>query len=163
MKKHERRFGKVCAAHPELQGERYGGSACPSCVKEKKAKWKLDNPQRYKKMNSGWAIAHPEKAKELKSRWQKANASKCSVVSIRRKAAKMQATPAWANQDLILAFYEQAQHLTKETGIKHQVDHIVPLQGRTVTGFHCEANLQILTARSNISKGNRFWPDQPGM
>jgi hypothetical protein len=137
-----------------------------------KAKWRETNPG----YNANYYAKHKEKA-SLRSRgyreknrekvnkciaaWVKNNPGKHNAMCKRHKAAKMRATPAWANQALILAFYEQAQRLTKETGVKHHVDHIVPLQGKTVTGFHCEANLQVITARSNISKSNRFWPDQP--
>jgi len=57
--------------------------------------------------------------------------------------------------------YEEAKRITKETGIKHHVDHIVPLDSMIVQGLHCLANLQILEGSINISKGNRFWPDMP--
>ena len=76
-----------------------------------------------------------------------------------RRAIKLQATPFWLTKEQkreIRAFYIEAARLTKETGIKHQVDHIVPLQGKTVTGLHVPWNLQILTASQNAAKGNRI-------
>ena len=53
-------------------------------------------------------------------------------------------------------FYREAKRLFKETGIPHHVDHIIPLQGKYVSGLHVPTNLQILTASENSTKGNRF-------
>jgi hypothetical protein len=54
----------------------------------------------------------------------------------------------------------QLATIFNRTGMNLQVDHIVPLQSDLVCGLHCEANLQLLPASDNISKGNRHWPDQ---
>lgn len=37
-----------------------------------------------------------------------------------------------------------------------QVDHIVPFDGKIVSGLHTLANLQILTRSANIKKGNTY-------
>jgi hypothetical protein len=78
----------------------------------------------------------------------------------RRRAQKLCATPAWANQDHILFFYEIAKLLSERTGVPRHVDHIVPLRHRKVCGLHCAENLQVLPATTNLIKGNRSWPNQ---
>lgn len=86
-----------------------------------------------------------------------ANAAKTA----RYNASKVRATPAWADQKEILAFYELAAKLAAETGVPHNVDHVVPLQSRLVCGLHTPANLQVLPKAVNQSKSNRWWPDMP--
>lgn len=79
----------------------------------------------------------------------------------RRRATRLQATPAWADGAEILEIYAAANRLSIETGIVHHVDHIVPLISKTVCGLHCVANLQVLTAKENRAKHNKHWPDMP--
>lgn len=77
------------------------------------------------------------------------------------KAAKLKATPSWADRNAILEIYKEAEYLTKKTGVQHHVDHIVPLQSDIVCGFHAPVNLAPLPASENCSKGNRWWPGHP--
>ncbi len=72
-----------------------------------------------------------------------------------RKAGIANATPKWADRNVIADFYVEAKYLGLE------IDHIVPLVSDIVCGLHCEANLQALTMFENRSKGNRHWPDMP--
>lgn len=64
------------------------------------------------------------------------------------------------NRNRILSIYADAIRLTRETGIQHEVDHIIPPQGidskgnHVVSGLHTEANLRILTQARNAYKRN---------
>jgi 5-methylcytosine-specific restriction endonuclease McrA len=83
-----------------------------------------------------------------KARW-------VAYIGARQKRIK-QATPPWADINAIQLTYVKAQELTKQTGIPHEVDHIIPLKGKHVSGLHVEANLQVLTECENQSKTNKF-------
>ena len=56
----------------------------------------------------------------------------------------------------IAAFYKEAVRITKDTGVRHEVDHIFPLRGKMACGLHCEQNLQILTRSENARKKNHM-------
>ncbi|MGH7088389.1 MAG: hypothetical protein ACREE4_23275 [Stellaceae bacterium] len=53
-------------------------------------------------------------------------------------------------------FFAPRRCLTETTGIIHEVDHIVPLHGRTVSGLHVETNLQVIPKSVNRQKSNRY-------
>lgn len=67
-----------------------------------------------------------------------------------RRTHLEQATPAWIDMSAVAKIYKQAA----EQGM--HVDHIIPLKGKTVCGLHVETNLQLLTPKENLSKGNRY-------
>jgi hypothetical protein len=139
---------------------------CISCVNEVSRQWKLANPgafQAWYAENKEWRAAYwlewYENNKEHRAAsykaWAKANSGIVNALVAKRNAAKKHATVPWADLAAIERFYVEADRLTRATGIKHEVDHIYPIQGRNVCGLHVETNLQILTKTANIRKGNR--------
>lgn len=81
--------------------------------------------------------------------WAKRYPGKNAALRMKRHAAKLQRTPPWADFIAIAKVYIRAaqQGLT--------VDHVIPLQGKLVSGLHVENNLQLLTKSENSKKGNR--------
>ena len=111
--------------------------------------------------NAKWSAAHPEQVKIAKQRERQNNIVAYNARSAARRASKVRATPAWANQFFIKEAYALAQLRTKATGIEWHVDHVVPLKSKLVCGLHVEHNLQVIPATVNMSKNNRYWPDMP--
>lgn len=110
--------------------------------------------------NKDHIAAYRESTKDLTAararRYRHENPGKHKAIKARYRAAKLQATPRWANLEIIRTYYAIA---STEPGL--HVDHIVPLVSKLVCGLHCEANLQLLPGPENQRKGNRFWPDMP--
>lgn len=67
-----------------------------------------------------------------------------------------QRTPKWADMKAIGAIYEEAAKKRKRTGLEYHVDHIIPLNGYSVSGLHVADNLRVISARDNRAKGNKF-------
>lgn len=100
-------------------------------------------------------LAKHEEEKQKRREYYNANKEDYYYRKALRRAAKLKATPAWYEADLVSIVYKKAKELCC------QVDHIVPLQNPLVCGLHCWANLQLLPEKLNKSKGNYYWPDMP--
>lgn len=140
---------------------------CRDCVNRFSIEWREKNPGAFKAWYAAnkedraeywqaWYSENREARAQSYSAWEKANPAQRNALNAKRRAAQLRAKPAWANLDAIQAFYTEAARLTKETGIRHEVDHIIPLQGKLICGFHHEDNLQILTRTENAHKRNKF-------
>lgn len=81
---------------------------------------------------------------------------RCAIQAA-RSAAKISATPPWLTSEQrgdISKIYAAAAIETAKTGIPHEVDHIVPLRGKTVCGLHVAWNLRVIPAHKNRQKSN---------
>lgn len=73
------------------------------------------------------------------------------------KAVHRNARPVWADIESIKNIYITAKELTKSTGIKYEVDHVIPIKHPLVCGLHVETNLQIILENENRVKSNTFY------
>lgn len=77
----------------------------------------------------------------------------------KRDLAKKNRVPKWLTSDdvwIIKEIYALAALRTKLTKVRWHVDHIVPLQGRMVSGLHTPANLRVVLGKDNLTKSNNL-------
>lgn len=118
--------------------------------------WKERNRERIRVNGLKYYYATKPERERARKIYREKFPEKHAALQTKRRVIKLKALPKWADLEKIDWFYREAARLTKETGIVHHVDHVIPLQGKNVCGLHVETNLQILTAVENISKGNRY-------
>jgi len=54
----------------------------------------------------------------------------------------------------VQVIYKEAKQISKETGVPHEVDHIVPLTHDAICGLNAPINLQVIPASENRRKAN---------
>lgn len=102
-----------------------------------------------------------EQRKETKRKYRESEHGSgiLNACGAKRRCQKLNATPPWYEHEKVTKLYEESARLTRETGVQYNVDHIVPLQNKLVSGLHCLANLQIITKEENLKKHNKFERD----
>lgn len=84
------------------------------------------------------------------------NASQYLSRKRREERIKM-ATPPWCDIQEIARLHAKVRRLNEEEGyIAYHLDHKIPLANEDVCGLHVPWNLQILPARENLKKSNKF-------
>lgn len=113
------------------------------------------DPAHKVKYTSEWRRLNPEKTRRLRHSYKKKYPYKI-LANVRKRQAKIiQALPMWADLDKIKEVYREA-HNMRERGLAVEVDHIYPLNGKTVSGLHVFENLQIINASENRIKSNSY-------
>ena len=145
-----------CAA----KRQRIWVSSNPDKSRKSSLMWKLNNPDRVVEYSRKWGSENAEKKRQSVRAWMRKHPDKVRARNATRRAARKRAQPSWLTEgDLkeILSMYEMAFRLERETGIKHHVDHIVPLRGKYVSGLHVPWNLRVVTASDNLRKSNKLY------
>jgi hypothetical protein len=97
--------------------------------------------------------------REVRRLWRKNNLGLVLENCAKRRSAKLNRTPAWLTEFdrlKIKCYYQVAAMRSRESGEHWHVDHIIPLQGKTVCGLHVPNNLQIIPAIENMRKNNHY-------
>ena len=138
---------------------------CKVCVNAYQKKYRASgkgkaNREKANKNSKKWYSENKEACYSYSKKYKELNRGRYASYEKKRHAAKLSACPSWLTEDelwLIDEVYEISALRSKVTGVKHHVDHIVPLQGADVCGLHVPHNLQVLTMLDNIKKGNRHY------
>lgn len=155
--------GILCKdGHIDLRG--VSDAACRECRRILWRKNYADNIIERRKQNVQWCRDNPELRIEYKKQFYERHAERLKAENTvyrlqhpevfrakqaKRRAAKLNATPLWVNMDDIKQIYFNCPP-------ELEVDHIVPLQGKTVCGLHVPWNLQYLSKEENLRKRNRL-------
>lgn len=159
--------GKLCRnGHSSHRFVSNGG--CSECLRLDVLKYQSKHREELLPKKLAWAKNNPEKNRAQSSRWSKENNDKAKAIhkncrnkkpehyrpkyafsASKRKAALLQRTPFWVDMEAIKLVYKNCP-----SGMA--VDHIVPLQGKNVSGLHVHWNMQYLTKSENSRKGANF-------
>lgn len=150
--------GKPCK-HGHTADRRVKDRICLACDRAYKKKEATENVEYYRAKKRASYRRNKEHIYEQKRKYRAENRGKINALHMARKVAKLQRTPGWVDSEerwLIKEVYDLAAKRTKMTGFVWHVDHIIPLQGETVSGLHVINNLQALPAIENIRKKNKY-------
>jgi len=148
----------------------------PEKFKARSQKWRDDNSERYRaniaryladedvqkharERTKKWTRSNPERKRAMDKAFAEANRALVTSYKAARRARVLRATPVWLTSEqwvAIRAVYSEAESLSRETGIRYDVDHIVPLQGKSVCGLHVPWNLRAIPRDKNNSR-SRVW------
>jgi 5-methylcytosine-specific restriction endonuclease McrA len=137
---------------------------CIACRNEqKRLKYNTDSERRQTVLEnnkkSKTKIWSKEKENAYQEIWRKENKDRSDAIKAKYRASKFKASPSWlsdTHKEQIEVLYLLRDFLSEITNKSYHVDHIIPLQGKEVSGLHVPWNLQILEASENIRKKNKL-------
>ena len=170
--------GQPCK-HGHIAARKTKGS-CVDCLKVEWAKGNVERAGYFREYNTSSAgqkakreyydrnrdnviakaFSRPTEEKSAaKKRYKEANPDIYrELVSLRRRRFR-NATPKWLNDAQKMEIrlkYRLAIELSRATGVRHAVDHEIPLQGEDVCGLHVPWNLRVITQEENLKKSNKL-------
>lgn len=128
-------IGRPCA-NGHLAERLVSNSQCVVCAELRRKRWAKTNRDKMRAKLDRWKKRHPEQLRSL-----------ARSTAARRRAAK--AHPPWADRKAIAVFYAGCPP-------DHEVDHIIPLNGKNVSGLHIVENLKYIPKVENRLKSNKF-------
>lgn len=128
-------------------------------TKERARLWELNNPEKAAEKKAKWRKENKELHNAINRKWWSENKDKRAAYQAKRRAAQLQRTPKWLTEDdhwIIDEAYSLAKLRSQMLGFPWHVDHIIPLQGKLVSGLHVPTNLQVIPGEENSEKSNKY-------
>ncbi len=150
--------GRPCK-HGHIANRRVKDRKCSACELVAINIYRNENKEHIDKIKKDSYERNKEHHLAQKREYRQANKGKINALVAARKQHIKERTPSWVGKEemwLIKEIYDLASLRTKMTGRQWHVDHIVPLQGRLVSGLHIPENMQVIPAIINITKKNKF-------
>lgn len=133
-------------------------------IRETSRAYYLKNKEKIKAASRIRSVEKPDEIRFATAAWRERNRERVREYQSRRRAAKRNAVPAWFgewDEFVIQEAYMLARDRELDSGIKWNVDHMIPLQAKKATGLHCASNIQVIPERLNLMKRNSMILTEP--
>lgn len=115
--------------------------------------WYKNNKDTHLRNMRAYYKENREQYLERSREWGKNNPDKSVQYHFERKLR----IPKWTKNDPRIRFlYKRCKELNELWGTNMEVDHVIPLRGKRISGLHVWENLQLLDRPLNTKKGNRY-------
>jgi hypothetical protein len=104
------------------------------------------------KYSSFYRKNNRNKCNALLAEWRFENPGRLALHNMKQHSKRSLRIPQWITKRELFSI----DKFYKECPDGYDVDHIIPLVGKTVSGFHILSNLQYLPHIENLKKGNKF-------
>lgn len=132
--------------------------SCKVCDNAKKKQYRLVLGEKLLERKKAEYQRNKQARLRQKRTYRQENKGKINALVAARKKVIRQRTPKWLTGDdkwIIKEAYELAALRTKIFGFSWHVDHVIPLQGKNVSGLHVPENLRVIPGVENIKKKNK--------
>lgn len=136
-------------------GKRYHGSPCKRCGGTERFKSSWGCTACSKERGVAFRKANPTKSYSYTAKYIKAHPAKYAAFAAARRA-DFKRRSLGLPQNCLEPYYTLARLCSAVSGVEYHVDHIVPLNGKAVSGLHVPWNIQIIPAVDNIQKSNHY-------
>lgn len=121
---------------------------------------KLSRPEQLAYMREKNKIYYAKKVGGLKRTMNRSLEDRAERARTKANLRATRAKQARFYDELTTLVLSEAHELrklrNKVTNIEWHVDHIIPLKGKLVSGFHIWSNIQVIPKTDNLKKGNKY-------
>lgn len=149
--------------HDTFVTGRYPNRICKQCILDYQVIYRIEHPNEIKEKNKQWRHAHREEVAIKELEWNRKNKE---ILKIKKKIYRDNHPEIYrpmllrntTNRGLRVVSWGQEgmKQFYRNMPKDMSEDHIIPLQGKLVSGLHVIWNLQYLSPEANSKKGNKI-------